>query len=201
VLVKSGGIADHLMAWTSLFRLDQRDNDHMRLCSYVVVHDKGISPNPFGGICTLAAWTPNHQSINMQPGDWILGNSTMSTGNLLIYAMRISKILDLHTDFHDPRYQLKTASSVDWQRRGGDNIYFLDEAAQWRQGLGFFHTEPERRKQDTKCPRVFISDHLFYFGENAPTVPAEFGSLIHTRQGCRCKHDPAASNIPHQEIG
>jgi hypothetical protein len=119
------------------------------------MHDKGISPNPFGGICTLAACSPNHQGINMQPGDWILGNSTMSTGNLLIYAMRISKILDLHTDFHDPRYQLKTASTVDWQRRGGDNIYFLDEAAQWRQGLGFFHTEPERRKQDTKCPRVF----------------------------------------------
>src|ERR1035441_1929507 len=44
-------------------------------------------------------------------------------------------------------------------------------------------------EKDTRYPRVFISDHFYYFGENAPAVPSEYASLIQTRQGCRCCED------------
>jgi hypothetical protein len=35
-------------------------------------------------------------------------------------------------------------------------------------------------------PRVFISEHFYYFGENAPPTPSEFSMLIRDRQGCKC---------------
>ena len=158
----------------------------MRLCSYVVVHDFGFSPNPFGGYCTLAACTPNHQGIRLAPGDWLLGNSTAATGNLLVYAMRVSEVLDFDDYYQDPRFQTKKPRGATWEDRCGDNIYYRDDEGEWRQGKAFYHTEPERVGKDTKHPRVFISDHFYYFGENAPPLPAEFGSLIRRSQGCAC---------------
>jgi len=161
-----------------------------KLCSYVVVHDVGFAPNPFHGYCTLAACTPNHQGLRLQPGDWLLGNSNAATGNRLIYAMRVSESMDFDEYFHDSRFAAKKASRRGWQNRCGDNIYHRDESGAWRQALAFHHTEPGRLEKDTKHPRVFISDYFFYFGDQAPNLPAEFGSLIWTSQGCRCNHDP-----------
>jgi hypothetical protein len=162
----------------------------MRLCSYVVMQDTGFAPNPFGGVCTLAACTPNHQGIRLHPGDWLLGNTSVATGNLLLYAMRISEVLDFDAYFRDTRFRAKHPTGDNWQTRCGDNIYFRDEAGDWAQGKAYSHTESWRLGQDTKHPGVFVSDHFYYFGDQAPPVPAEFGSLIKRRQGCRCNHPP-----------
>ena len=161
----------------------------VRLCSYVVVHDTGFAPNPFHGYCTLAACTPNHQGLRLRPGDWLLGNSSAATGNRLIHAMRVSEVMDFDDYFHDARFAAKKARNGGWQDRCGDNIYYRDESGAWRQALAFYHTDHGRLENDTTHPSVFISDFFFYFGDQAPNIPAEFGSLIRTSQGCRCNHD------------
>lgn len=157
----------------------------MRLCSYVVMCDTGFAPNPFWGLCTLAACTPNHQSLQLERGDWLLGNSSAKEGHQLIYAMRVSEVLDFDQYYRDPRFEMKKASAVDWEHRCGDNIYLRDSDGQWKQGTAFFHTSPKEIQQDTRYPRVFISDHFFYFGENAPKFLGQFASLIQTSRGCR----------------
>lgn len=157
----------------------------MKLCSYVVVYDFGFAPNPFWGLCTLAACTPNHQGLRLQDGDWLLGNTSAKKGHELIYAMRVSEVLDFDKYYRDPRFEKKKASAVDWQHSCGDNIYFRDEKGQLDQGTAFFHDNPKDFKKDTRYPRVFVSDHFFYFGENAREFPGEYASLIQSRQGCR----------------
>lgn len=157
----------------------------MRLCSYIVVYDGGFAPNPFWGICTLAACTPNHQGLRLENGDWILGNSSAKAGHRLIYAMRVSEVLDFDKYYRNPRFEQKRASAADWQNRCGDNIYFRDNHGQWKQGTAFFHTSPKDIEQDTRYPQVFVSDHFFYFGESAPAFPEKYGSLIQNSRGCR----------------
>jgi hypothetical protein len=34
----------------------------MEILSYVIMHDSGFAPNPFGGILSLAAWGTYHPS-------------------------------------------------------------------------------------------------------------------------------------------
>ena len=160
----------------------------MRLCSYVVMTDTGFAPNPFGEFCTLAACTPNHQAIKLEPGDWVLGNSSVKTGNRIIYVMRVSEVLDFDDYFRAPRFQHKKPIAADWQSRCGDNIYCRDGSGDWNQGLAFFHTQAGQLEKDTKRPRVFISDHFYYFGENAPEMPDRFRSLLRRSQGCQCNH-------------
>lgn len=104
--------------------------------------------------------------------------------------MRVAEVMDFDDYFRDPRFTAKKARRKGWQNQCGDNIYYRDEAGRWRQSLAFYHTEAGRLEKDTVYPRVFISDFFFYFGDQAPAVPAEFGSLLRTRQGCRCNHDP-----------
>ncbi len=162
----------------------------MKLCSYVVSIDHGLAPNPFWGFCTLAVCTPNHQGCRLQPGDWILGNSSTDTGRGLIYAMRVSEVLDFDAYYRDERFGEKRPSNRGWRERRGDNMYFRNEGNQWVQACAFFHTSPEQITQDTRYPRVFVSDHYFYFGKNAPTIPEKFAALLHTRQGCKYHEVP-----------
>ncbi|HEX8830700.1 MAG TPA: hypothetical protein VF705_06005 [Longimicrobium sp.] len=163
----------------------------MQLYSYVVRVDSGFAPNPFGGYCTLAACTPNHQGARLEPGDWLMGNSDKAHGQRLIYAMRVSDVLEFDDYFRDSRFEAKRPRrNGDWQNRCGDNIYHLGADGRYKQEFTFHHDEPERLETDTRYPRVFISDHFFYFGENAPDIPAEFGALIRDRQGCRKNFPP-----------
>jgi hypothetical protein len=98
--------------------------------------------------------------------------------------MRISEVIDFDSYYRDPRFAEKKPDGRSWRKRCGDNIYFRDVAGRWVQARAFYHTSPELIEQDTRYARVFVSDHYFYFGENAPALPAEFASLVQTRQGC-----------------
>ena len=85
-----------------------------RLFSYVVHHDFGTSPNPYGGYCTLAlckfgsAGHPNVIEL-AERGDWVAGtggvgpSSTGSHGKL-VYAMRVDEKLDLADYSEEARF-------------------------------------------------------------------------------------------------
>ena len=79
-----------------------------KLFSYVVDHDLGFAPNPFGGFCTLAKCkvcaSRKRNIVEMaEKGDWIVGTGgadlRKSAGHgKLIYAMRVDEKIPL-TDY------------------------------------------------------------------------------------------------------
>jgi hypothetical protein len=161
----------------------------MRLCSYTVVHDTGFAPNPFGGYCTLAACTPNHQGVRLCRGDWVLGHSTAGTGHKLIYAMKISEVLGFDEYSLDERFASKKPRlDRGWELACGDNIYYRGDDGAWKQRPTRFHENAASFAQDVKHPRVFVSEHFFYFGASAPDIPDEYRDLVRERQGVKCRH-------------
>jgi hypothetical protein len=67
-----------------------------KLYTYIVKIDSGLAPNPFGGWCTLAVCTPNHQGSAVKPGDWIAGFSPKEAGYQFIYAMRVDERIHMN---------------------------------------------------------------------------------------------------------
>lgn len=77
-----------------------------KLFSYVVAHDLGFAPNPFGTFCTLAKCkfgTRKRRNIVelAEVGDWIAGTGAADLGKSaghgkLIYAMRVDEVIPLH---------------------------------------------------------------------------------------------------------
>jgi hypothetical protein len=116
-----------------------------RLFSYVVDHDYGFAPNPFGGFCTLAKCKYGSKRRNVielaEAGDWVAGTGgadlKKSAGRgKLIYAMRVDEIVPL-----DEYCQAHRGNRVD--------------------------AEPEDDGQDRLA---LISHHFFYFGRNAVAI-------------------------------
>jgi hypothetical protein len=76
-----------------------------KLYSYVVHHDLGFAPNPFGGFCTLAKCkfgSGRRRNIVelAEEGDWIAGTGgadlKQSAGHgKLVYAMRVDEVVPL----------------------------------------------------------------------------------------------------------
>ena len=96
----------------------------MTLYSYVVVHDAGFAPNPFGDFCTLATCKPKIR-LRAQVGDWIVGaGSARNVGSgKLLYAMRVAEILPLEKYARDARFGDKVAKPKGIEEeRCGDNI-------------------------------------------------------------------------------
>jgi hypothetical protein len=128
-------------------------NDPMtKLFSYVVDHDLGFAPNPFGDFCSLAKCkhgtiklkngTMKRNIVEMaEEGDWIAGTGgadlTKSAGHgKLIYAMRVDEKLSLSEYCRAMR-----KSRIDAEH-----------------------------EDDEKNRFALISHHYFYFGRNAIDV-------------------------------
>lgn len=113
-----------------------------RLFSYVVDHDYGFAPNPFGGFCTLAKCKYGTRRRNIVElageGDWVAGTGgadlKKSAGHgRLVYAMRVDEVVSL-----DEYVRAHRGDRIDaGPEKGGDDRLAL------------------------------ISHHYFYFGRNA----------------------------------
>jgi hypothetical protein len=135
----------------------------MRLFSYVVQHDLGYAPNPFHGYCTLAHCKFGRKRKNIvdlaDRKDWVVGTGgadlRVSSGHgRLVYAMKISDILNLKQYFKDCRFrQKKIKSSLN---PSPDNL---------------------QRDRDNAVRRVLIAKEFYYFGRQAVKIPERF--LIH----------------------
>lgn len=162
----------------------------MRLCSYVIKHDTGLAPNPFWGYCTLALCTPNHMGIRLDSGDWILGVSSKSSGNRLIYAMKVDEQMHMNDYFNDPRFKRKKPNPMGtWRQRCGDNQYYLDKDKNWCAIPSVYHSTKSDHLKDTKYPYVFIGRTFYYFGEKANPLLKCFEPLVQNRRGVTCNHD------------
>ncbi|HEY8191172.1 MAG TPA: hypothetical protein VIG74_02015 [Alphaproteobacteria bacterium] len=142
-----------------------------RLISYVVASDDGLAPNVSGGICTLAVCKPVIRQVSKIGQDWILGISTSTHGrNRLVYAMQVDEKIPYADYFTDPRFANKKPG-ID---RQGDN-FFCFRRGHYK--IAFNNAahfgKPEKIARDLKVPLTVVSHHFWYFGGNAPELPAD----------------------------
>jgi hypothetical protein len=138
-----------------------------RLFSYVVDHDHGFAPNPFGGFCTLAKCKHRFSKRNIiemaEEGDWIAGTGGVdlckSAGHgKLIFAMRVDEKIPLREYC---------------QAHGDDRI-----------DAGPEDDEDERF--------ALISHHFFYFGRKAidiSEIPTTYLDYPFEKSGPRYRCD------------
>lgn len=169
----------------------------MVVYTYVIEHDFGLAPNPFGKYCTLAVCKPKiRKSSKLKIGDWVLGTGSKalekSTGkkgllSKLIYAMQVTERITFNEYWSDPRFQYKkprmNGSRV---TMFGDNFYHTDENGIWKQEDSAHSMQDGtcnhgHLKKDISGLNVLISEHFYYFGANAPTIPKEF--LVICKEG------------------
>jgi hypothetical protein len=161
----------------------------MKLSAYIVRHDSGFSPNPFGRVCTLACCKPVIRRA-AERGDIIIGTGSARRGlsGHLIYAMRVGAVLSF--DDYRERYPSKRPSSGTLVKERGDNIWYRDEAGNWHCVPGAFHDE-SNRDRDLRGRNVLISSEFYYFGRDYIRIPAEFRCLIATGRGHKNTYDAA----------
>lgn len=159
----------------------------MKIFSYVITCDAGFAPNPFGEYCTLACCKPRIR-VRALIGDWVVGTgSSRSVGNnKLIYAMKISEKLSFENYSTDGRFKYKIPNTGNIYRCG-DNIYYKDKG-QWKQRSSFHGPKDMERDLDGKF--VLISNHFFYFGRNAITIPRKFQQIIKKGPGRKNNFEP-----------
>lgn len=166
--------------------------------SYVVEHDFGLAPNPFGRYCTLAVCKPKiRKSGNLRIGDWVIGTGSKaleeSTGRIfkkkLIYGMEVSERLTFDEYWTDKRFQYKKPMmNGSLLAMFGDNFYHTDKNGKWIQEdsahsnangtahEGHFET-------DLSGVFVLIAENFYYFGEEAPLIPKSFWKVCHSGIG------------------
>lgn len=148
------------------------------LFSYTVKTDSGFSPNPFGGVCSLACSKPLIRN-KARIGDWIIGTTLAPKRGKLVYAMRVSRALtfDLYWDY--PEYESKKPGK---SNVSGDNIYKNGDDGTLIQVKNQYHSE-KHFESDTSVNRVLISKTFYYFGVDAPEIPEQYRSIVSTGQG------------------
>lgn len=142
-----------------------------RLYSYVVASDRGLAPNITGGICSLAVCKPMVRQQVVPGRDWILGLSTAEHGRTrLIYAMQVDEKLSYGDYFVDPRFAHKKPP----QDPVGDNFFRATKAGhQLSCAAAAHYGRPLALTRDLKAPYAIIGHRFWYFGANAPELPAK----------------------------
>lgn len=166
------------------------------LYSYCMPWDSGSAPNPYWGTCTLAICKPGIRRT-AQVGDWVVGTGSRNArgpdGNpgrdlvgRLVYAMRVSGKLtmpeyDWYTRAELPG-KVPDAMNDDPRRRVGDSIYdfSVEPNPRLRSGSAHEHGDQER---DLAGGYVLLSDHFYYFGENAVELPEQLLPILKQGQG------------------
>lgn len=169
----------------------------MRVFTYVIDHDLGFAPNPFHGVCTLAACKPFIRR-NAEVGDLILGTGSKPNkiDGRLSYWMKVSKIITFDEYWRSPSYQAKRPTmNGSRMQQYGDNIYHRDsETGDWRQANSFHSADdgalsPPNLLRDTgKTERVLLGDDFAYWGAEGPAIPDYLSDFVHKTQGHRCSY-------------
>lgn len=168
------------------------------LFSYVVARDYGFAPNPWYGFCTLATCKPNIRRA-ARVGDWIVGtgSKTKELQDQIVYAMRVSEVLQFDEYWRDERFLCKRPnlhSSI--KKAYGDNIYHRNASGAWQQADSHHSYEGGQPncahiQRDTRADWVLISDTFAYWGRSGPTLPSFAGVDIRKKgQNHKCKFSP-----------
>lgn len=159
-----------------------------KLYSYCLKVDDGAAPNPFGGICSLAICKPPIRRA-AQVGDWIVGHGSARSpigdiSDRIVYAMRVSRVVTMpeydELSRTDLVAKLPNVASPELWRRAGDSIYdFQRGEPQLRPSVH----KPWHMAKDLSGRNVLLSDHFFYFGENAVPLRPDLHPILRRGQG------------------
>lgn len=170
----------------------------MNVYSYLIDHDYGLAPNPFGKFCTLAVCKPEiRRSKKLSIGDWIIGTGSSalekktkrSLKRKLIYAMKVTEIIPIEDYWFDSRFKYKRPiMNGSLISMFGDNFYHKDYSGTWIQedsahSLQNGACNPGHLKKDVGGKNVLISEHFYYFGDAPVQLPQSFYEVCHTTQG------------------
>ncbi len=162
-----------------------------RVFSYVITHDSGFAPNPYGGILTLATCKPKIRKV-AKTGDWLLGTgSAKAVGSArLVYAAEIAKVVTLSEYGENAIYNFKIPrlKGEPWQRHG-DNIYWVDANGEWHQRRNLHHSI-EYMERDLSGENALVCNCFWYFGNQAPKLPEELKPLIKVGPGHKTDSTP-----------
>lgn len=155
---------------------------------YRVEHDRGLAPNPFFGICSLAVCKPQVR-LAAKVGDIVLGTASYGrkkplgrpAGGRAAYVMRVTAITDFQSYRRDfkRRWPVMNGSRI---RAVGDAIYWQD-ADGWHQDnslhsqSGGLCSYSDLKRDVLDADRILLSDDFTYWGDIAPALPAAIAHL------------------------
>jgi len=122
-----------------------------RVLVYVIDHDLGFAPNPFHGVCSLAACKPRIRS-SAQIGDVIVGLGSKKNGlqGRMIYWMRVSEITRFDHYWNDTRFRHKKPDMRgSLLKRYGNNIF-----ARTAWGPSFWLTPSTASRMEYPAPAI-----------------------------------------------
>ncbi len=162
----------------------------MEIFSYVITHDFGFAPNPFGGFLTLATCKPRIR-LSAAKGDLIVGTGSASTvGNQkLVYAAKIDDVISIEEYGASSAYEIKRpVAGGEWWRRHGDNIYFM-AGGEWKQRRNIHHPL-ENMARDLGGENVLVCKQFWYLGDAAIQIPDEFADIVKKGPGHKRIRNP-----------
>lgn len=162
----------------------------MRLFTYCLRNDFGVSPNPFGGYCTLALTKPVIRRT-AEVGDWIAGLASHESGlkeanRRVVFAMKVTKIIPLSDyDMFCRQYcsqKIPQRPSKTYEQFVGDCIYEFIPGVDDPILRDSVHDD-RNIATDLQGENVLISDEFLYWGSEAPELPASLWKIIKKGRG------------------
>lgn len=147
-----------------------------KIYRYVVRHDAGSAPNPFGNWCSLAICKAPIRRM-AQVGDWLIGFRSRSADQV-VYVMHIEERLSFSEYWNDPRFASKRPDN----NPCSDNIYGPDESGTLVWQTNDVH-HPGQKEDDLDGKWVLVSRKFWYFGDQSVQIPTELVHLIHQGVG------------------
>lgn len=161
----------------------------MTIKSYVITHDYGFAPNPYGGFLTLATCKPKiRNSANIGDILFATGSTNSPYKDKIIYVGIIDKIIDMNEYFYGAEYECKKPKNNTPMTRRGDNLYY-QENDKWKQLSSDYH-DIDAMEHDLKSKNVLICQDFWYFGNKAIAVPDNLIDVIHYGRGHKNIDDP-----------
>ena len=164
----------------------------MKLLRYIVRYDRG--PRIRTSAYVPGAMHAESYERETRTGRLILGHAPRK-GNRLVYAMRITNVLDMN-DYFDQFPSKRPDPAGTFEQRRGDNIYYSRDG-QWRRAPSLEHNTVENFRQD--CGRtVYLAEgaeNYWYFGAEGALqaqqeFPSRFPRLVHAGRGISYATDP-----------
>lgn len=147
-----------------------------RIFRYVVRLDRGGSPNPSGGWCTLAACKPVIRRT-ARPGDWVVGLRRIRHDEV-VYAMQVEEVLPLADYWRDARFRSRRPGRSETP----DNLYKPAPDGRLARVPNPLH-DATHTARDLSGVNALVSRRFWYFGDASPQLPANLVHLVHAGQG------------------
>jgi hypothetical protein len=148
-----------------------------RIFRYVVRQDRGGSPNPYHGWCSLAVCKPQIRR-SARVGDWIIGLRSR-INDQVICAMRVDEVVALADYWRDLRFRAKRPGRGPYPP---DNFYRAGRDGALVRVHNRLH-DAGHAAQDIGGRNAIVSRCFWYFGNQSPELPTDLIHLVHSGQG------------------